>query len=83
MPIQAQNTIRNGPVRLLLVNKETERDRILSLNKSCCDGGRPLWLTTQTVVEINKKVMTHRPPAFNQRAEQFGKTKTRVIETEG
>ena len=40
MPNQAQNTIRDGPVRLLVVNKETGRDKILSLNKSCSDGGR-------------------------------------------
>ena len=72
--------LHRDPVRLLLVNvnKETGRDKILSLNKSCCDGGRPLGLATKTVVEINKRVMTHRSPTLNQRAEQFGKTKTRA-----
>ena len=69
--------LHRDPVRLLLVSKETGRGKFLSLNKSCCDGGRPLWLTTKTVVKINKRVMTHRPPEFNQQAQQFGKTKTR------
>ena len=83
MPIQAQNTIRDGPVRLILVNKETGRDRILSLNKSCCDGGRPLWLTTQTVVEINKKVITHTPTAFNQRGNNLVKQKHALLRPKG